>query len=589
MTFAAGWAYLDVAQKPGHRIEVEYHDGQDWLRPGTQGYHHLIPMYEWDTDGTSWRARYTRARDASAWTTGTVAYPDYFHIDPASGGQAGKPEAPQRISANPIGGSQVGISWLDTSDNPDGWLLQWRRTSAHTPETRHINRGEVELEAGRRNITLRDLHLNTEYTASVQAVRGNAESDPASVTFHTTGRTDGQWGPADPYNLQTTNVTATSVTLQWQQDDTPAVKYWQAMGRVTGEQRGPANQHPESPTVTFTDLEPGTGYDFMVAARGWDLTYSGWARVQVRTLQEDERPEAGRPARPSGVAWEPGDTFIRLSWDPADGVDRWVVRYTAPDGAELRQVRTTPDATLRGLSPDTAYQVSVTAVRDDEFGNEAESEPHEVTIRTTGTDRPPSPPPGGKPPQTPRNLRVHCIHPTSAKAEWDQPDPADPVDRWEVSLNVPGVPELETIGTIADLKQLTPGTSYTVSVRAVRGDARSDPATGEFRTGVETPPPDPDEPQGTLPPVTGLYATSPHPNVVEAMWDTAAHHATWWVVTVDGRTWRRVNTNYTRISGITAGTQFEVAVYAVLEGGWGQITDLSPIARSGVTTARKGV
>jgi hypothetical protein len=102
----------------------------------------------------------------------------------------------------------------------------------------------------------------------------------------------------------------------------------------------------------------------------------------------------------------------------------------------------------------------------------------------------------------------------------------------------------------------------------------------------EEPPPEPDPPSGLAKP-TGLYLDPVAPGSVDASWDAVADARVWWLVSIDGHSWKRVVHPRARLEA-APGMEQTVEVYALLDGGQGNPTKLSAIVSAGVVTAKKG-
>lgn len=267
---------------------------------------------------------------------------------------------------------------------------------------------------------------------------------------------------------------------------------------------------------------------------------------------------------------------VDLEWDDDPGATGWLVRRQ-PGHARHRPTAD-PQWRADGLEPGTDYEFGIIAENTD---TETESDEAVIVVTTTGDDPTPPGMPG-----VPRQLRVHCIHPTHAKVEWDDNPVTDQVTHYQLEVTGPTSASAEVIGTLQEIHQLTPDSDYTVAVRACNTQGCSGPARTVFRTGVEEPPPEPDPPSG-LPAPAGLVLNPVGPGEVEATWDRPVDARTWWIVSIDGVRWQRVTVPRARLQ-MVPGAAATVEVYAVVDRGSGAPTAVSAIARAGVVTQQKG-
>ncbi|NWZ22068.1 TENR protein, partial [Asarcornis scutulata] len=169
------------------------------------------------------------------------------------------------------------------------------------------------------------------------------------------------------------------------------------------------------------------------------------------------------------------DGSIELAWDSPGAATEYVVSYqpAGPGGTQLQQ-RVPGDwstITITELEPGVAYNVSIYAVISDVL-----SIP--VTAKVTTNLA------------TPQGLKFKTITETTAEVQWEPF--SFPFDGWEISF----IPKNNEGGVIAQLPStvttfnqtgLKPGEEYTVTVVALKDQARSPPASDSVSTLIDGP------------------------------------------------------------------------------------------------------
>lgn len=195
--------------------------------------------------------------------------------------------------------------------------------------------------------------------------------------------------PPTPLNILVTNVSATSVSLQWTPGYLTEPTHWRVYrnGTLAATRYGSA--------YTATGLTPGATYSFYVVAVHDDGAVSAPTRtVTVTTRGPGVAP--GAPADPRALEVDPARVTIEFD-RPDDEFDVW--SYRVFDGDELvATVGKTPYAhptavvTVRGLAPGSTHTFTVRALRSS--GLSAPSDPLVVTTPTSTDTTAPSVPTG---------------------------------------------------------------------------------------------------------------------------------------------------------------------------------------------------
>ncbi|NWI04242.1 TENR protein, partial [Tichodroma muraria] len=169
------------------------------------------------------------------------------------------------------------------------------------------------------------------------------------------------------------------------------------------------------------------------------------------------------------------DSSIELAWDSPGAATEYVVSYqpTVPGGTQLQQ-RVPGDwssITITDLEPGVAYNVSIYAVISDIF-----SIPVTSKVMTNLA--------------TPQGLKFKTITETTVEVQWEPF--SFPFDGWEISF----IPKNNEGGVIAQLPStvttfnqtgLKPGEEYTVTVVALKEQARSLPTSESVSTLIDGP------------------------------------------------------------------------------------------------------
>ncbi|KAM4773856.1 tenascin-R isoform 3-T3 [Cyanocitta cristata] len=169
------------------------------------------------------------------------------------------------------------------------------------------------------------------------------------------------------------------------------------------------------------------------------------------------------------------DSSIELAWDSPGAATEYVVSYqpAVPGGTQLQQQvpGEWSSITITDLEPGVAYNVSIYAVISDVF-----SIPVTSKVMTNLA--------------TPQGLKFKTITETTAEVQWEPF--SFPFDGWEISF----IPKNNEGGVIAQLPStvttfnqtgLKPGEEYTVTVVALKEQARSPPTSDSVSTLIDGP------------------------------------------------------------------------------------------------------
>ncbi|HWH00908.1 MAG TPA: DUF2334 domain-containing protein, partial [Pilimelia sp.] len=169
-------------------------------------------------------------------------------------------------------------------------------------------------------------------------------------------------------------VTSDSIRLDWAAaTDDVGVTAYQVFRGADDTPLATLTGAPPATGTTLTGLSPATTYALTVRARDAAGNLSPpSAAVEVTTAQAPPPPDTTAPSTPgSPVTTALSATSATLSW-PASTDAVGVVEYRVA-GGPAPVTTTEPGATLTGLSPETAYTITVTA--HDAAGNASAASP----------------------------------------------------------------------------------------------------------------------------------------------------------------------------------------------------------------------
>ncbi|XP_076020090.1 tenascin-like [Genypterus blacodes] len=222
--------------------------------------------------------------------------------------------------------------------------------------------------------------------------------------------------------------------------------------------------HGDERTKVLTGLMGGTEYEielYGVTLEGRSQPITGVAQTGLGSPRELQFSEVT-------------ETTAIVHWDtPRYPVDNFRVTYVPYEGGSPMLMTVDGgvfETLLPNMTPGKTYQVTVSAVKGLE-----ESNPSTNTV-TTALDRP-------------QGLTAINVTDTSALLLW-QPSVAT-VDGYDISYSADSVSPIRehVSGNIVEFEMgsLTPGTLYTVGVRAMTNAQKSAPALTEFTTDVDPP------------------------------------------------------------------------------------------------------
>ncbi|XP_057245864.1 fibronectin isoform X6 [Malurus melanocephalus] len=359
-------------------------------------------------------------------------------------------DTPSQMQVTDVQDNSISIRWLPSASPVTGYRVTAIPKKGHGPsKTKNVPADQTQ-------VTIEGLQPTVEYTVSVYAQNQNGESQPLVQTAVTT--------IPPPTNLKFTQVTPTSLTINW---NAPNVRLTGYRVRVNPKEKtGPMkeiNLSPDSTSAVVSGLMVATKYEVSVYALKDSLT-SRPAQGVVTTLENVSPP---RRPRVTDVT----ETTITITWrTKTETITGFLVEAIPAGGQNPVQRTINPEFrsyTITGLQPGTDYKIYLYTLNEN-----ARSSPV-VLDASTAID-------------APSNLRFLTTTSNSLLITW-QP-PRAKITGYIIRYEKPGSPVKEVLPrprpgtTEATITGLEPGTEYIIYIIAVKNNQKSEPLVGRKRT-----------------------------------------------------------------------------------------------------------
>jgi len=395
------------------------------------------------------------------------------------------PSAPTEVTVTDVTATAAKVTWKAPADNDSvvGYKV-------------YLNNVQVNKElVTTTEYDLSELKETTDYSVTVCSVNaaGKESEKSAEVTFKTqkTEEPTDTVKPSVPGNVVVpeASIIQTGATITWEAStDNVAVTGYNVYMNDTKVNATPVTVT----TYNLTGLTAGTEYTVTVTAVDAAGNESaGSDQATFTTLAADETKDSVAPSVPGNVVVPEASitqTGAKITWEESKD-DTAVVGYNVY--VNEAKVNDEPvkglELELTGLTPDTEYTVTVTAVD----ATENESVRSAAFTFTTLKNEEPAP----EKPSAPINVKVTDIKWRTAKVTWEAAPERAAVKKYNVYLN--DVKVKSTDETECLLENLTGDTLYAVAVTAMAEDGtESDKAVleevteegiekGKFKTQVD--------------------------------------------------------------------------------------------------------
>ncbi|XP_077341260.1 receptor-type tyrosine-protein phosphatase eta-like [Lithobates pipiens] len=416
------------------------------------------------------------------------------------------PDVVKNLNTQNITTTSISLSW----DKPDGNVSSYYIQILEDPT--------FDRNVTTTSDTITGLTPGNYYTFLVSAGvdGGNVKGAPNITTDYTI--------PEVVKNLNTQNITTTSISLSWNKPDGNVSSYYiQILEDPT------FDRNVTTTSDTITGLTPGNYYTFLVSA----VVDGGNVKGAPNITTDYTIPEVVKNLNTQNIT----TTSISLSWDKPDGnVSSYYIQILE-DPTFDRNVTTTSD-TITGLTPGNYYTFLVSAVVD---GGNVKGAPNITTDYTI--------------PEVVKNLNTQNITTTSISLSWDKPD--GNVSSYYIQILEDPTFDRNVTTTSDTITGLTPGNYYTFLVSAVV-DGGKVKGTPNITTDY------------TIPEVVkNLNTQNITTTSISLSWDKPdGNVSSYYIQILEDPTFdRNVTTTSDTITGLTPGNYYTFLVSAVVDGG----------------------
>ncbi|XP_051010086.1 fibronectin isoform X3 [Acomys russatus] len=358
-------------------------------------------------------------------------------------------------SVTEITASSFVVSWVSASDTVSGFRVEYE-LSEEGDEPQYL-----DLPSTATSVNIPDLLPGRKYIVNVYQI---SEEGKQSLIL-STSQTTAPDAPPDPTVDQ---VDDTSIVVRWSRPQAPITGYRIVYAPSVEGSSTELNLPETANSVTLSDLQPGVQYNITIYA-----VEENQESTPVFIQQETTGiPRSDNVPPPRDLQFvEVTDVKVTIMWTPPDSavtgyrVDVLPVNLPGEHGQMLPLSRNT-FAEIVGLSPGVTYLFKVFAVNQGR-----ESKPL-TAQQTTKLD-------------APTNLQFVNETDRTVLVTWTPPRARIVGYRLTVGLTRGGQPKQYNVGPSASkypLRNLQPGSEYTVTLVAVKGNQQSPKATGVFTT-----------------------------------------------------------------------------------------------------------
>ncbi|XP_017683982.1 PREDICTED: fibronectin isoform X5 [Lepidothrix coronata] len=356
------------------------------------------------------------------------------------------------------------VSWVSASDTVSGFRVEYE-LSEEGDEPQYL-----DLPSTATSVNIPDLLPGRKYIVNVYQISEEGEQNLILSTSQTTA-------PDAPPDHTVESVDDTSIVISWSRPQAPITGYRIIYTPSVEGSSTELNLPDTATSVTLSDLMPGVQYNISIYA-----VEENQESTPIFIQQETTGvPRTGEVPSPRDLQFvEVSDIKITIMWTPPQSqvsgyrVEVIPVNRPGQHGQRLPITRSS-FAEVIDLLPGTTYLFKIFAVSQGR-----ESKPL-TGQQTTKLD-------------APTNLRFLNTTEHSVLVLWTRPRAVITGYRLTAGPTRGGQPRTYNVGPSASkylLRNLQPGTEYTVYLVAVKDDLQSDRATGVFTTY---------QPAGSVPP-----------------------------------------------------------------------------------------
>ncbi|XP_007501842.1 fibronectin isoform X10 [Monodelphis domestica] len=358
-------------------------------------------------------------------------------------------------SVTEITASSFVVSWVSASDTVSGFRVEYE-LSEEGDEPQYL-----DLPSTATSVNIPDLLPGRKYIVNVYQISEEGEQNLILSTSQTTA-------PDAPPDHAVDRVDDTSIVIRWSRPQAPITGYRIVYSPSVEGSSTELNLPETANSVTLSDLQPGMQYNITIYAVE-ENQESTPVFIQQETTGVHRQDNVPPPTDLQFV--EVTDVKVTIMWRPPESavtgyrVDVVPVNLPGEHGQRLPVSRNT-FAEISGLSPGVTYYFKVFAVNQGK-----ESKPL-TAEQTTKLD-------------APTNLRFVNETDTTVLVTWTPPRARIAGYRLTVNPTRGNQPKQYNVGPSATqypLRNLQPGSEYTASLVAVKGNQQSPKQTGVFTT-----------------------------------------------------------------------------------------------------------
>ncbi|XP_058156156.1 fibronectin isoform X6 [Dasypus novemcinctus] len=358
-------------------------------------------------------------------------------------------------SVTEITASSFVVSWVSASDTVSGFRVEYE-LSEEGDEPQYL-----DLPSTATSVNIPDLLPGRKYIVNVYQISEEGEQSLILSTSQTTA-------PDAPPDPTVDQVDDTSIVVRWGRPQAPITGYKIVYSPSIEGSSTELNLPETANSVTLSDLQPGVQYNITIYA-----VEENQESTPVFIQQETTGvPRSDTVPPPKDLQFvEVTDVKVTIMWTPPESavtgyrVDVIPVNLPGEHGQRLPVSRNT-FAEITGLSPGATYYFNVYALN---HGRESKPLTAEQTTKL----------------DAPTNLQFTNETDSTVVVTWTPPRARIVGYRLTVGLTRGGQPKQYNVGPSAThylLRNLQPGSEYTVTLMAVKGNQQSPKATGVFTT-----------------------------------------------------------------------------------------------------------